>query len=298
MCPLAISASQCRKWGYEIIRGLVCYYANVPPALKGLVMRVYAISLEKGGTGKSSVAVNLAVAFQQRGQRVLLIDLDAQGHASRWLGIDSRHSRPEDSILGVIRGRLLGEGAIVSEEGVAVIPANPEMAGLPVALASAPNNGLFSLRTAVTQMVARGMPFDVIVCDLPPARSPILATALAAATRCVAPVQPEDLVLQALVDLSESVRYAQQVNSSLPDVSVLRNRYAPRSAVDMVYDEELRTKYEGQLLQTIIPMRAAVRESAGFQQSVFRYPSGDASEVRALFRRLADELLILDGDRP
>jgi chromosome partitioning protein len=111
-------------------------------------------------------------------------------------------------------------------------------------------------------------------------------------------VQPEDLVLQALADLSESVRYAQQVNPSLPDVSVLRNRYAPRSAVDMVYDEELRTKYEAQLLQTIIPMRAAVRESAGFQQSVFRYPSGDAGEVRALFRQLADELLALDGDRP
>jgi chromosome partitioning protein len=261
-------------------------------------MRVYAISLEKGGTGKSSVAVNLAVALQQRGQRVLLIDLDAQGHASRWLGVDARQSRPDDSILGVIRGRPLGEGAIATEEGVAVVPANPEMAGLPVALASAPNNGLFSLRAAVAQMAARGAPFDVIVCDLPPARSPILATALAAATRCVAPVQPEDLVLQALADLSESVRYAQQVNPSLPDVSVLRNRYAPRSAVDMVYDEELRTKYVAQLLQTIIPMRAAVRESAGFQQSVFRYPSGDAGEVRALFRQLADELLALDGDRP
>lgn len=261
-------------------------------------MRVYAISLEKGGTGKSSIAVNLAVAFQQRGQRVLLIDLDAQGHASRWLGVDPRQSRPDDSILGVIRGRPLGEGAIATDEGVAVIPAHPEMAGLPVALASAPNNGLFTLRSAVAQLVKRGASFDVIVCDLPPARSPILATALAAATRCVAPVQPEDLVLQALIDLNESVAYAQQVNPSLPDVSVLRNRYAPRSAVDMVYDEELRTKYGFQLLQTIIPMRAAVRESAGFQQSVFRYPSGDAGEVRMLFRQLADELLALDGDRP
>jgi len=258
-------------------------------------MRVYAISLEKGGTGKSSVAVNLAVAFQQRGQRVLLIDLDAQGHASRWLGVNPRATQPDESILGVIRGRPLGEGAIATAEGVAVIPAHPEMAGLPVALASAPNNGLFALRSAVAQMEKRGALFDIIVCDLPPARSPILATALAAATRCVAPVQAEDLVLHALADLSESVSYAQQVNPELPDVSVLRNRYAPRSAVDMVYDEELRRKYEGQLLQTIIPMRAAIRESAGFQQSVFRYQSGDAGEVRGLFRQLADELQALDG---
>lgn len=260
-------------------------------------MLVYAVSLEKGGTGKSSVAVNLAVALQQRGRRVLLIDLDAQGHASRWLGVDPRRVQADQSILGTIRGRPLADGAIITEEEVTLVPAHPEMAGLPVALASAPNNGLFALRAAVAQLAKRGTPLDTIVCDLPPARSPILATALAAASRCVAPVQPEDLVLQALSDLSESVGYAQQINPELPDVSVLRNRYAPRSAVDMVYDEELRTKYGSQLLQTIIPMRAAIRESAGFQQSVFRYQSSDAGEVRGLFRQLADELLALDGGR-
>lgn len=258
-------------------------------------MLIYAISLEKGGTGKSSVAVNLAVALQQRGRSVLLIDLDAQGHASRWLGIDPRQTRPEASILGVIRGYPLEVGATPTEEGVAVIPAHPEMAGLPIALASAPNNGLFTLRTAIAHMVARDASFDTVVCDLPPARSPILATALAAATRCIAPVQPEDLVLQALTDLCESVTYAQQINPALPDVTVLRNRYAPRSAVDLVYDEELRTQYGQQLLQTIIPVRASIRESVGFQQSVFRYTGGDASEVRGRFRQLANELLALDG---
>src|SRR6185436_4967364 len=138
------------------------------------------------------------------------------------------------------------------------LPAHPEMAGLPVALASAPNNGLFALRMALAEHARRGNAFDIIVCDLPPARSPILATALAAANRCIAPVQPEDLVIQALADLSASVRYAQQINPVLPDVSVLRNRYAARSAVDLVYDDMLRTKYGEQLLQTLIPVRAAI----------------------------------------
>ncbi len=258
-------------------------------------MLVYAISLEKGGTGKSSVAVNLAVALQIRGRQVLLIDLDAQGHASHWLGVNPHQTRPEDSVLGMIRGRPLAESTIDTEWGVGIVPANPEMAGLPMALASAPNNGLFALRSAITQLARQGARYDTIICDLPPARSPILATALAAATRCVAPIQPESLVLQALSDLSQSVTYAQQVNPALPLVSILRNRYAPRSAVDLVYDEELRTAYGRQLLQTIIPVRAAIRESAGFQQSVFRYPGADAGEVRGLFRQLADELLILDG---
>ena len=161
-------------------------------------MLTFAVSLEKGGTGKSSISVNLSAAFQQRGLRTLLIDLDAQGHSTRWLGVDMTSVRPDDSILGVIRGRALEGGAVTTDEGVAVLPAHPEMAGLAVALASAPNNGLFALRMALADHAKRGNPFDIIVCDLPPARSPILATALAAANRCIAPVQPEDLVIQAL----------------------------------------------------------------------------------------------------
>ena len=70
-------------------------------------MLTYAVSLEKGGTGKSSISVNLSAAFQQRGLRTLLIDLDAQGHSTRWLGVDTTSVRPEDSVLGVIRGRAL-----------------------------------------------------------------------------------------------------------------------------------------------------------------------------------------------
>ena len=258
-------------------------------------MLMYAVCLEKGGTGKSSIAVNLAVALHQRGLRTLLIDLDAQGHASRWLGIDVSTVHPEDSILGVIRGRPLDTSAQLTEEGVHVLPAHPEMAGLPVALASAPNNGLFALRTALANHARNGARYDAVICDLPPARSPILATALAAANRCLAPVQPEDLVIQALAELNASVHFAQQVNPILPNVSIIRNRYAARSAVDAVYDEMLRTQYGEQLLRTIIPMRAAIRESSGFRQSVFRYQGGDATEVRTLFRQLADEVLALDG---
>src|SRR5262249_40251808 len=159
-------------------------------------------------TGKSSVSVNLSAAFQQRGLRTLLIDLDAQGHSTRWLGVDMTSVRPEDSILGVIRNRPLEHCTVLTDEGVSLLPAHPEMAGLPVALTSAPNNGLFALRMALADHAKRGDPFDVVICDLPPARSPILATALAAAHRCIAPVQAEDLVMQALVDLSASVRYA------------------------------------------------------------------------------------------
>jgi cellulose biosynthesis protein BcsQ len=128
-------------------------------------------------------------------------------------------------------------------------------------------------------------------------RGLVLASALAAATRCIAPVQPEELVVQALRALSESVTQAQRVNPGLRGISVLRNKYQLRSAGDAAYDQLLRDLYGPALLKTIIPIRAALRDSAGLQQSIFRFSGGDANEVRNLFLDLVEELMAIDEVR-
>jgi cellulose biosynthesis protein BcsQ len=257
-------------------------------------MQIYALALEKGGVGKTCLAVNIAAAFARLNPRVLLIDLDAQSHATHWLGIDTTSVRPEESLLGVLNGRSLVDLVRHTEEGVDVVPAHSTLASIPVQLSSAPNSGLFVLQDALAPITQRAV-YDVVVMDLAPARGPVLATALAAATRCITPVQPEDLVVRALQALMSSVAQAQRVNPLLRGVSIIRNRYAARSAGDQVYDQLLRESYGTLLLKTILPIRAALRDSAGLQQSVFRYTGPDASEVRNLFLDLVDELINLDG---
>lgn len=258
-------------------------------------MQIYALALEKGGVGKTCLAVNLAAAFSRLNLRVLVIDLDAQAHATHWLGLAATAIRPEDSVLGVLNGRALSDCVRTTNEGVDVLPAHAALASLPVQLATAPNSGLFILQDALAQLSGPAPSYDVIICDLAPARGPVLATALAAATRCIVPVQPEDLVMRALQALAESVGQAQRVNPQLRGLSIVRNRYAPRSAGDQVYDQLLRESYGAQLLRTILPVRAALRDSAGLQQSIFRYSGPDANEVRNLFLDLVDELINLDG---
>ena len=197
-------------------------------------------------------------------------------------------------MLGVVQGRPLAECIRQTQENVAVLPAHPAMVGLPAMLISAPNSGIFTLKNALDNARANGASYDVVVLDLAPARGPVQVTALAAATRCIAPVQAEDLVLQSLKALADSVDQARQINPRLRGVSVVRNRYGLRGTVDHAYDQALRDAYGSQLLRTILPIRAALRHAAGVQQSVFRYASPDAAEVRALFVELVDELLQLD----
>lgn len=259
-------------------------------------MQIYAMAIEKGGTGKSTLAVNLAAAFGQLNFRVLVIDLDAQGHSSYWLGSAPAGVHRDDSIIGILNDRPLAECVRATAEGLDLLPAHPSLASLPIQLSSMPNGGLFMLQDALSKAAAAEA-YDIIVLDLAPARGLVLAAALAAATRCIAPVQPEELVIQALRSLSESVAQAQRVNPHLRGVSVVRNKYIQRSAGDIAYDQMLRNLYGPQLLATTIPVRAALRDSAGLQQSVFRYSGGDTNEVRNLFLDMVEELVALDGIR-
>jgi chromosome partitioning protein len=260
-------------------------------------LHIYALAIEKGGTGKSTLTVNLAAAFARLNFRVLVADLDAQGHASHWLGVTPAALRPDDSLIGVLNGRSFADCVRPTAEGVDLLPAHPALASLPVQLASAPNAGLFLLQDTLGELAAASAPYDVVLLDLAPARGLVMAAALAAATRCIAPVQPEELVIQALRALSDSVAQAQRINPVLRGISVVRNRYTTRSTGDVAYDALLREHYGPMLLKTIIPVRAALRDSAGLQQSVFRATGGDSNEVRNLFLDLVEELMTIDGMR-
>jgi chromosome partitioning protein len=169
------------------------------------------------------------------------------------------------------------------------------MASLPVHISSQPNSGIFILKDVLARTTQPTPLYDVVILDLAPARGPVQATALAAATRCIAPVQPEDLVVKALTDLVETVAQAQRLNPQLRGISIVRNKYTVRSAGDQVYDQLLRDSYGDRLLNTVIPVRAALRDSPGLGQSIFRYSGSDAADVRGLFLDLLDELMALDG---
>jgi chromosome partitioning protein len=257
---------------------------------------IYAIANEKGGVGKTSVAVNLAAAFARLDFHVLLIDLDAQRHASRWLGIDTETLPVEASFLGVASQRRQIDACVIrSDEGIDVLPAHKDMISLPETLGRSMGGGIYTLRKALERAAAAGYAPDLVILDLAPARGPVLATALAAATRCVAPVQAADLVLQSLGDLVESIAQASEFNPHLRGLSILRNNYTPRASLDYAYDQALAEVYADALLATVIPSRALIRLASGAQQSVFQFHGPDETAVRSVFLSLAEELLNLDG---
>ena len=95
--------------------------------------RIFAIANQKGGVGKTSMAVNLSASLAHYGKRVLLVDLDPQGNASTGSGIDK--SNLEASIYGVLLGEYsLADTRRRTEGGYDILPANRELAGAEIEL--------------------------------------------------------------------------------------------------------------------------------------------------------------------
>jgi len=149
---------------------------------------VVALANQKGGCGKTTSAIHLAAAFARRGLRVLLVDLDAQGHATLGLGVRVPPDRPALSeilshtpLTGV--GPGLEQAIVAARPGLDVVPANLGLAGLEIRLATVP--GKEERLSEHLAQVRRG--WDVVLLDCPPNLGLLTLNAITASHEVLVP---------------------------------------------------------------------------------------------------------------
>src|SRR5512134_1654108 len=132
-------------------------------------MRRIAFINEKGGSCKTTLCVNVAARLAARGARVLVADLDTQGHAGKSLGVDVRRLAPtiHDWLLdGAVRFEDVVRPTAIA--GLDLLPANKDLAGFPVAAAAAPDRAE-RLRARLDALPPGA--YDAVLVDSPPSRS-------------------------------------------------------------------------------------------------------------------------------
>ncbi|MDR6867965.1 chromosome partitioning protein [Microbacterium resistens] len=250
--------------------------------------RIFTVSNQKGGVGKTTTAVNVASAMAQLGARVLVVDLDPQGNASTALGIP--HTADVPSIYDVlINDTSLADVVQTSPESPDLLcaPSTIHLAGAEIELVSQVARE-HRLRTALHDYL-ESHPTDVVVIDCPPSLGLLTINAFTAATEVMIPIQCEYYALEGLSQLLGSIRMIQKhLNPVLKLSTILLTMFDGRTRLAQQVAEEVREHFPDEVLDTVIPRSVRVSEAPSFGQTVIAY---DGQSVGAVaYREAAVEI--------
>ncbi|WP_313960144.1 ParA family protein [Kocuria salsicia] len=247
--------------------------------------RYITISNQKGGVGKTSTSVNLAVALAEQGQNVLVVDNDPQGNASTALGIP--HGSDADSVYDI----LIDEVPVVdvvkqSPESTSlwVLPATIDLAGAEIELVSVVAREQRLQRALAEYAAAReeaGLPrLDYVFIDCPPSLGLLTINAFVAATEVLIPIQCEYYALEGLSQLLNNIQMIQRhLNPGLTVSNILLTMYDGRTNLASQVADEVRQHFPDEVMETMIPRSVRISEAPSYQQSVITY---DPSSTGAL----------------
>lgn len=257
-------------------------------------MNVIAIANPKGGCGKTATAVNLAVCLGSKGLRVLLVDMDAQGHASLGLGVRPQTLR---GMLELFTGTAGLFDAILSDvvNNVDLVPGNigyADAAHLSISRAGR-ESLLYEHLTAAADF------YDYVIVDCPSAFGALTINGLRAANRIVMPVALDPYAAQGVARLREMItslceRYAAQVH-----VTLLPNMIDRRTRLGLSMLHELKARWPEELAPIEIRHAIKVKEAAQVGRSVFDYAprSAAANDFNALAELMLGRSVPISAER-
>lgn len=261
--------------------------------------QIIALMNQKGGVGKSTSCVNLGVGLAQAGKKPLLLDLDPQSSLSISLGYDKPDQLPvtiSDMMKKVLTDQPIapGEGILHHAEGVDLMPASIELAGMEMSLFNA-----MSRETVLRQYLDTvRRDYTHILIDCQPSLGMLPINALAAANRIIVPCQSEYLPVKGLQELLSTVaKVRKQINPKLEIDGILLTMVDNRTNFAREIAALLRENYGSKIkiFRTEIPHSVRAKESSVEGKSIFVHdPHGKVAEA---YGNLTREVLQLEKQR-
>jgi chromosome partitioning protein len=248
-------------------------------------LRTIAVSNQKGGSGKTTTAVNLSAALGEQEYRVLLIDLDPQASASAWLGFrDSDRGLLEVFAGNVHLGSITHHTRIPN---VDIVPASPWLVGVDKALA-AEIGAETLLRTAFAQLPTH---WDYVVVDCPPSLGLLAIAAFVACQSLLIPVETRVMALGGLTALLRTMeRVRERLNPDLSLVGIVPCRVDLRTNLSRAIVRRLRERFADLIFDSTIRENVRLAEAPSFEQPITTYAptSTGASDYRAVAAELRE----------
>ncbi len=249
--------------------------------------RIIAMASQKGGTGKTTTALNLGALLAEMGYKTLLIDMDPQANLTMGLGLDKVNSAP--SIYEVLLNPRHGLDIALQTTGISnldIVPSKLGLAGAEIELAVTPERQ----KILKNSMVSITGLYDFVIIDTPPSLGLYTQNAMVATREVIVPLQVHVFALKAIQQLQKTLTVLRNKHNPKLHISgVVCTMYDSRNSLSRVIADTIKEDLGDVVFDTKIPMNIALAEAPAAGQPISMYAPNSAGAIA--YRKFANEVL-------
>lgn len=273
-----------REYSEDDLAQLRRFRQSDAPPLKPAPRRIIAIVNQKGGVGKTTSSVNLGAALAKLGKRVLIADLDPQGHATVGLGVDAF------ALKETIRDSLVDLKKPISSIIVKTSTPNLDLAPANILLSTAEREIPIVAQTiALSRALERVQDhYDYVLIDCAPSLGLLTTNAFVASTEILIPVEPEYYALVGIQQVISSVKQVQDTGVQTAIRGVLLTRYDSRKSLTRESEKTIANFFGDVVFKTRIRQNVKLAEAPSVGKTIFEYDaeSNGAQDYLAVAREV------------
>ncbi|MDO5047105.1 MAG: ParA family protein [Anaerococcus sp.] len=289
-------------------------------------MRAISIFNQKGGVGKTTTVVNLAVGLKSQGSKVLVLDMDPQSNTTTGLGFDKynvgasiydlfyekgmvgdlvdkkeesleKDDKDQELLTKEGQERKIEEKSIdfskyikEGKSGVGLIPSESSLSGLEVELVSLDPLDRVRLLKKIVEGLKDQMDYDYLLIDCPPSLGLLSVNALVASDSIIIPIQTEYYALEGVSELMNTYSLVKEsLNKDLEIEGVLLTMFDKKNKLSYEVVEEVKAYFKEKVFKVMIPRNVKLAEAPSYGKSILEYEA--KSKGARAYRILASELM-------
>ena len=235
-------------------------------------MRTIAVVNQKGGCGKTTTSINLSAFLASAQRRVLLVDMDPQGHAT--LGLRTGDALPPSKTMYEVLSRRAGEDSTGLRDVILSVRDNLDVAPADILLSAIPEmlTGLTGREDLLSDALAGVRDdYDYVIVDCPPSVGLLTFNALKACSEAIVPMDPSFFSLHGIGKVLETFDVLARKSAHHIKARVLVTLYPGRSSFVKAVVDELHRHLDGQYFETIIRYSVKLAEAASHGVPIVQY---------------------------